>query len=795
MAFSILLLSTLLHVAAGDATRDEFDCKMRALAVEYALHLQPWRPLSTFVEIVDALNGAPEKAAGCSVTVPPGAGEGGRRFGPVAAASIGGNFSQWFVSVSGSDTTGDGTINNPFATLPRALAASRSNVGGSNQIILRAGTYYLQETVVLTPSDNGLVVQAFPGEEAWISGATPLPSLSWKPYNISNNASWVGPFADTNAVDGASPGGPFIVLPNFQNVTACAAACEANFAASGGCTIYTWHDSNQGSYSLECWLRTDGIWNPIPQSGHYSGRLLGGNMNIYVASLAGAGVSSVPGLRYNGSRLTRARYPNGFPETKGFMPPSVFRALWTPQQLPRTPDVEINMNGGLLSRNTSVSAFQVFTAGIGGTCDRFQPNAGYWCSTKVQGGGSVIYYVPIAMQADQKTLPNLPYAHPEDAIIQTWRPGHWASWMFTVSGATWNGTTANFTLAAGGFQGSRGEDQGEDSYIENVFEELDFADEYFYDVRTQNLYVFWNASSGTPPPADGFTVPAVKAVFNVTGVSQSQPIRDITITGLGIRDTAYTYMDPHSIPSGGDWTLERSAVVFIENAVGVDVTYNVFERVDGNAVLLSGFVRNTTVAYNEFAWIGATAVASWGDTDDLNDVDSALPPGYGADGTAGNQPRGNKVSYNLCRELGIWEKQSSCYTQFKSSENVVNGNIMFNGPRAHVNFNDGYRGGALLSQNLIFNSCRESGDHGPFNSVRLPANRSLHPVIVDFALTTPSFSPPLLRSGIATRTSLMMLRRAHRRLSRPWTRLRTISSSRMETVSARLTMTTGARTS
>jgi hypothetical protein len=40
---------------------------------------------------------------------------------------------------------------------------------------------------------------------------------------------------------------------------------------------------------------------------------------------------------------------------------------------------------------------------------------------------------------------------------------------------------------------------------------------------------------------------------------------------------------------------------------------------------------------------------------------------------------------------------------------------MYNGPRAHVNFNDGFRGGAHLDR-LLFNSCRESGDHGPFNS-------------------------------------------------------------------------------
>jgi hypothetical protein len=33
-------------------------------------------------------------------------------------------------------------------------------------------------------------------------------------------------------------------------------------------------------------------------------------------------------------------------------------------------------------------------------------------------------------------------------------------------------------------------------------------------------------------------------------------------------------------------------------------------------------------------------------------------------------------------------------------------------PRAAVNFNDGFGGGNSVSNNLIFNTCRESGDHG-----------------------------------------------------------------------------------
>jgi len=49
-------------------------------------------------------------------------------------------------------------------------------------------------------------------------------------------------------------------------------------------------------------------------------------------------------------------------------------------------------------------------------------------------------------------------------------------------------------------------------------------------------------------------------------------------------------------------------------------------------------------------------------------------------------------------------------------QSSIKRNVMFNGPRALINFNDGFGGGAEISENLLHNACRESSDHGPFNS-------------------------------------------------------------------------------
>jgi hypothetical protein len=238
------------------------------------------------------------------------------------------------------------------------------------------------------------------------------------------------------------------------------------------------------------------------------------------------------------------------------------------------------------------------------------------------------------------------------------------------------------------------------------------AGEFWYDEAAQILYLWHNASSGTPPPSNGSLVSTVSRVLiNTTGTMKS-PITGLKLLSLGFRDTHETNMDPHAVPSAGDWALPRSAAVFLQGAVDATIDGCVFERLDGNAVMLSAFNRNVTISRNEFAWIGASAVAVWGNAEGGGSVanDSLVPPGFGFDGTNGDQPRGCTITQNLCRENGVIVKQSSFYTSFKGSANTVSGNWVYNGPRAHINVNDGFRGANVIERNLLVNGIRETSD-------------------------------------------------------------------------------------
>ena len=183
----------------------------------------------------------------------------------------------------------------------------------------------------------------------------------------------------------------------------------------------------------------------------------------------------------------------------------------------------------------------------------------------------------------------------------------------------------------------------------------------------------------------------------------------------------YTYMDPHGMPSGGDWCLQKSGAVVLEGTEHVTLANLTVTKVDGNAVFIGGYNRNASVLDSEFVWVGDTAIALWGKTEMLPEHEGAggggwQPDGTGINGTSGNQPRFTAVRGNIIHELGHYQKQSSMVFQAQSCQTSITNNIFYNGPRANVNFNDQFGGANLVARNLIFNSCRETADHGPFNS-------------------------------------------------------------------------------
>ena len=144
--------------------------------------------------------------------------------------------------------------------------------------------------------------------------------------------------------------------------------------------------------------------------------------------------------------------------------------------------------------------------------------------------------------------------------------------------------------------------------------------------------------------------------------------------------------------------LQRSGAIFLDGTDGVVLENLTMERNDGNAIMVSGHNTNTKIVGCEIRWTGDSAIALWGRTDELSDGGRR---GMYADD---DHPVGVEIAHNLVHELGAFEKQSSMVFPGKTCAANLHHNVFFNGPRAGININDGFCGGACLPD-LSFPAC------------------------------------------------------------------------------------------
>jgi hypothetical protein len=415
-------------------------------------------------------------------------------------------------------------------------------------------------------------------------------------------------------------------------------------------------------------------------------------------------------------RAIRARFPNGDPETVQWPEGWAAGGTWTAP----TPDENTTVIQVPFPRNYP-GMFQDYFLGVGGPCkvynesdnnEGFGPvqSVGYWCQPHGRTGGALYFSrQPSALTLGAADLPNAPYALPaatsNGATLSFWRPSHWYNSLAKLASATTAPGSGETTLAwtFGAFHGGEGADAGEDWVVEHVLEELDAPREFFFDAGAQRLHFFHNASAGVPPPPDwSFEVPLLRCLLRVTGTPEA-PVAGVTLSGITFTSAAAAVLANRGIPTGGDWSVARVGALTVEGAAGLTLRGLNFTRLDGNAVSINGWNRDINIVGCEFAWLGESAVASWGRAD-------------GADARRGTQPLRTNMSGCVCREIGLIEKQNSCYFGALSGSATIADNIFYNMPRAAVCFEDDALGGSIVTRNLVFNTCRESQDHGPFNS-------------------------------------------------------------------------------
>src|SRR5581483_6214196 len=161
----------------------------------------------------------------------------------------------YYLSPTGSDTTGDGSPAHPWQTVAMARDYIATNVFQTNNITvnLRGGRYFITNTLAFTFTDSGMygfyiTYQSYPGETAIIDGGkqvTGWTQVPGKPYwvaSVPTNAGFADYFRQlyVNGVRAERAHSDFIQGTDYFNDPSTGEACDGiAFATNSGLKSYS----------------------------------------------------------------------------------------------------------------------------------------------------------------------------------------------------------------------------------------------------------------------------------------------------------------------------------------------------------------------------------------------------------------------------------------------------------------------------------------------------------------------------------------------------------------------------
>jgi hypothetical protein len=308
------------------------------------------------------------------------------------------------------------------------------------------------------------------------------------------------------------------------------------------------------------------------------------------------------------------------------------------------------------------------------------------------------------------------WKNPEGAFIHAMHNSLWGDLAYRVTGKDASGKLK----MEGGWQNNRPSAMhNKYRFVENVFEELDTLNEWYYDKHAHRLYL--KPATGLNLSTAIVTSPQLESLIVFEGEA-GKPVQNITIEGLKLTHTLRTFMKTREPLLRSDWCIYPGAAILAENAAQINIVDCDLEHLGGNAILFNNFNQYNTVSGCHITNVGASAVVFVGDPkavrspsfnyQDGEQKNRDVIPGPIGD----NYPRYCKVSNNLIHQIGEVEKQTTGVQLSMCRDIEVSHNTIYDVPRAGINCNEGTWGGHYIAFNDVFNTVLETGDHGAFNS-------------------------------------------------------------------------------
>lgn len=309
------------------------------------------------------------------------------------------------------------------------------------------------------------------------------------------------------------------------------------------------------------------------------------------------------------------------------------------------------------------------------------------------------------------------WKNPAGGYLHVMHKHDWGDFHYRITGKNKKGELE----MEGGWQNNRQSGLHPDNrMVENIFEELDAPGEWYYAAAEHTLYYY---------PLEGenvsqllFESPQLKHLIEFRG-TEANPVRNVTLEGLELTQTRRTFMEPYEPLLRSDWRIYRGAAVVFEGTEHCALRNSYLHNLGGNAMLFSNYNRHSEITGSHLTRIGASAICFVGDPDAVRSPSfeyARFVPYEKLDRVKGpksnNYPARCLVYDNLIHSIGLFEKQITGVELSMSQAITVSHNSIYDTPRAGINISEGTWGGHIVEFNDVFDTVKETGDHGSLNS-------------------------------------------------------------------------------
>jgi hypothetical protein len=309
------------------------------------------------------------------------------------------------------------------------------------------------------------------------------------------------------------------------------------------------------------------------------------------------------------------------------------------------------------------------------------------------------------------------WADPAGGYIHAMHRSLWGDMSWRILGKNPDGTLQY----EGGWQNNRpSEMHKEFRFVENIMEELDAPGEWFHDSKNATLYFM-------PPKGLNLKTAVVEGVrlrelIELKGTKEN-PVKGVTIRGLTFRQVARTFMENREPMLRSDWTIYRGGALFINGTEDATVENCDFDQVGGNTIFVNNYNRRVTIrgclirksGANGIAFVGdpkavRNPLFNYGEHHTFGQID--LTPGPQTD----NFPSDCLVDDCVIAQIGRFEKQTAGVEIDMARNITVKHCSIYDVPRAGINIGDGCWGGNVIEFCDVFDTVKETSDHGAFNA-------------------------------------------------------------------------------